>query len=73
MTNFHDTTPPCCMGAGGGGVCQIKHPILNRTLLNILYIPFRGVCTSKADIWFLMILYCHYDLSDSDLDLTEVT
>ena len=78
MTNFHDTTPPCGMGAGGGGggeagVCQIKHPILNRTLLNIFYIPFLGVCTPKADIWFMMVVYCHYDLSDSDLDLAEVT
>ena len=60
-------------GQGGGGGGQIMHLIYSVTLLNIFYIPFLKVCTPKADIWFMMILYCHHDLGDSDLDLAEVT
>ena len=36
----------------------IKHPIFNRTLLNIFDIPFLEVLTPKVDIWLMLILYC---------------
>ena len=36
----------------------IKHPMFNRTLLNIFDIPFLEVFTPKVDIWFMLILYC---------------
>ena len=52
----------------------IKHPIFNRTLLNIFDIPFLEVFNPKVDIWFMLILYrMHVTMGDSDLNLAEVT
>ena len=69
------------MGAGGRGVGGGGGGLYVKSSIQLSIEPYSIFCISlslefvlqKLIFEFMMILYCHYDLSDSDLDLAEVT